>query len=66
METSGKGNEWYISFSLLNGSTSGECLPSQFVEALSVMTNTILHINDAGEMAFAVVLRLLNYLSNLD
>lgn len=55
-----------ISFSLLNGSTSGECILSPFVEALSVMPNTFLHINGAVEMVFVVEVSLLNYLSSLD
>lgn len=57
----GKGIEWHkISLSLLSGSTFGECALSQFVEALSVRANTILHINGAVEMVFEVVLSLLN------
>lgn len=52
-------------FSRLNGSP-GACVLSQFVEALSMMPTTILHINGEVDMVFAVVLSLLNCLSNLD
>lgn len=48
-----KGAIWHkISFSLFNGSTSGECVLSQFVEALSMMPNTILHINREVDVVF--------------
>lgn len=62
-----KGAVWpKISFSLLNGSPSGECVLSQFVDALSMMPTAILHLNGEVDMVFAVVLSLLNCLSNLD
>lgn len=61
-----KGAVWRkISFSLLNGSP-GECVLSQFVDALSMMPTAILHLNGEVDMVFAVVLSLLNCLSNLD
>lgn len=63
----GKGAVWHkISFSPLNGFTSGECVLSQFVEALSMMPNTILHINGGVDVVFSVALSLLNYQSNLN
>lgn len=61
-----KGAVWPKTFfSRLNGSP-GACVLSQFVEALSMMPTTILHINGEVDMVFAVVLSLLNCLSNLD
>lgn len=63
----GKDAVWHkSSFSLLNGSTSGECVLSWFVEAFSMIPNAILHINGEVDMVFAVEYSLLNYLSNLD
>lgn len=51
----GKEAIWHkISFYLLYGS-AGECVLSQFVEALSMMPNAVLHINGKVDMVFAVV-----------